>query len=164
MKFTGPDGLPVNPKEFADFVHAAEWIAMLAYPKLWSALRRIPPKEHILGLVEAYLRHANSDRYYHVITPPEVLPDPAIRGPAVARLRDLLLAWEPPHVTPEIRKAARVALEAEQAGPPEKPWDELVHDSESIPLEGTLIWPEGICDEDAFLASQTDAPPGPARG
>jgi hypothetical protein len=138
--------------QFAHIVNAGDWIGMLAAPKLWAALRRVPPKAFLLELVETYLVYAKSHHLYAHIPEDQPRPDLSLRGPAVERLLALLREWEPPTVTHEIRETARAIYFAEHGAPPKKPWDELENDFPDIPLESTLVWPEGPWDEEAFIA------------
>lgn len=151
------DGTPVtndSAAELARVVNAGSWIDMLAAPKLWAALRRIPPKSFLLELVETYLEYAKSDRHYAYIPEDQPRPDPSLRGPAVERLRDLLLDWQPPHITEKIRDAARAIYLTEYGAPPKESWDEAEHEVQEMPLEATLIWPEGKWDEEAFITGE----------
>lgn len=156
------DGTPITKDfatEFSHVVNAASWIDMLAAPKLWAALRRIPPKTFLLELVETYLEYARSRRHYAYIPEEQERPDLSLRGPAVQRLRDLLLGWEPPLITPEIQDAARAVYLTEYGAPPKESWDEAEHNFPDTPLEASLIWPAGPWDEEAFLAARVDNEP-----
>ena len=149
------DGTPITPEfstELVRAVNAGGWIGMLAAPKLWAALRRIPPKAFLLEQVDTYLAYAKSRRHYAYIPEGQPRPDLSERAPAVERLRDLLLDWEPAIVTPEIRDAARAIYFTEYGAESKISWDEQVEDGASLSLEATLIWPEGEWDEAAFLA------------
>ncbi len=153
------DGTPITPEfamELSRAVNAGGWIDMMAAPKHWVALRRIPPKAFLLEQVDTYLSYAKSGRHYAYIPEGQPRPDLSLRGPAVERLRDLLRDWEPPMITPDIREAARAIYFTEYGAVPKKSWDEEVHDLPDISLEATLIWPEGPWDEGAFIANQVD--------
>lgn len=151
------DGTPLTTEsttEMARSVNAAGWIAMLAAPKLWAALRRIPPKAFILECVDIYLAYAKSPRHYAYIPDGQRRPDLRLRAPAVEHLRKLLVDWQPPVVTTEIREAARAVYFTEYGAPPQPSWDEEEHNLPNMPLEATLIWPEGEWNEEAFLAGE----------
>lgn len=151
------DGTPLTSGFTADMarsVNAAGWIAMLAAPKLWAALRRIPPKSFILECVDIYREYAKSPRRYFHIPDGQPGPDLRLRAAAVEHLRHLLLEWEPPLVTPEIREAARAVHFAETGTTPEPSWDDQEHDMPGLSLEATLIWPEGQWNENAFVAER----------
>lgn len=153
------DGTPLTndfAPDFAQVVNASGWIGMLAAPKLWAALRRIPPKAFLLELVDTYLQYAKSRYHYAYIPEDRARPDLRLRGSAVERLRDLLLDWEPPVIAPEIRDAARAIYLTEYGAPPKESWDDAAHDLPGISLEATLVWPEGPWNELEFLASQTN--------
>lgn len=156
------DGTPIANDFAMDFtrvVNASGWIGMFAAPKLWTALRRIPPKVFLLELVETYLEYARSRYHYAYIPEDQERPDLSLRGPVVQRLRDLLLDWEPPLITPEIQDAARAVYLAEYGAPPKESWDEADHNFTDMPLEASLIWPEGPWDEEAFIAARVDNEP-----
>ncbi len=141
------------PWQYVDVLHADGWIYVLAAPRLWSALRRIPPKEHVLRLVDAFTQYAHSDHCYHSLPKGTPRPDPSRRGPAAKHLHDLLLQWEPPEVTREIQEAARAVLVEERVGLPDVPWDEREPYEDEVPVEAGLLWPEGFWNEEAFLAA-----------
>ena len=149
-----PDGTPITPetwKEFANVLNAESWFAMLASPRLWSMLRRIPPKAFLIELLDAYLVYAKSGRHYAHDQEGRRRPDLSLRSKSAEHLRELLIAWEPPTVTPEIREAARTVSAAEYGETRSENWDDPEHDPPT-PLEATLIWPEGEWDENAFVA------------
>lgn len=148
------DGTPLTADfgaEMARAMNAAGWIDMLGAPTLWAALRRIPPKSFVLECVDIYLEYAKSRRHYAYIPDGQPRPDVRLRAPAVEQLRKLLLDWEPPIVTPEIRDAARAVYFTEYGTQPS--WDEEQVPPD-MPLEATLIWPEGEWNEEAFLAGK----------
>ncbi len=122
-----PDGTPITPEvwnEFGTIIAILLWFAVLTSPRLWANLRRIPPKAFLLKIVNAYLVYAQSNRHY--AHSPQVRPyviDLTLRAAPVERLRDLLIDWEPPVVTPEIREAAMAVHIAERGEPLKKNWD-----------------------------------------
>jgi hypothetical protein len=159
-----PDGLPITAGELADYAHCVPWVAVLAAPRFYARLRRVPPKEHLLTLLDAFLPYAHSKRFLSEVPrgqPRQETPD---RGPCAERLRALIAQWEPPALTPEIRDAARALAVADACPPPTGGWDDYDGSDTPGPAEDGLMWPEGRWDEEAFLASQNDALPGPARG
>jgi len=153
------DEMPGGPEILegvANAFYATGWILMLSSPKLWGALRRIPPKAFLLERLDAWLAFA-SDRGLCLAEGEDRAAAIARRSVPFRRLRDLLVDWEPPVVTPEIREAASALHIAEFHRPPDTDWERV--DFEGIPLEAMLLWPEGEWDEEAFVASQVDNKP-----
>lgn len=153
-----PDGTPITPeigREIRDVLHAIGWIGVLASSRLWATLRRIPPKAFLLELIDAYLVYARSSRHYVNVPKGQPRPDLTLRSAPAERLRNLLFAWEPPLITTEIRDAALAVALAEFGEPPAENWDDAEHDV-PIPLEASLIWPEGAWDENAFVTARVD--------
>ncbi|MDI3291206.1 Uma2 family endonuclease [Polyangium sp. 15x6] len=150
------------PWQYADVINAGGWIYVLAAPRLWSVLRRIPPKEHVLRLVDAFAQYAYSDHCYHSIPHSASRPDPSRRGPAAARLRDLLVQWNPPEVTPAIQEAARAVLCEERIALADVPWEERGPYEDEVPVEAGLLWPEGSWNEQAFRDAG-GPPPAPGK-
>jgi hypothetical protein len=150
-------GIPLPPEVLegvANSLYATLWITMLSSPKLWETLRRIPPKAFLLDRIDAWLAFARKGgKYVHSLEGEERAAAIEERSLPFRRLLDLLLVWDPPVVTPEIREAARALHIAEFQRPPSDDWD-LSHEYPPIPLEATLPWPEGEWDEEAFLAGR----------
>lgn len=157
-----PDGTPITVEiaaEIKNVVYALGWIDMLSSPRLWATLRRIPPKTFLLELIDAYLVYARSGRYYVSVPEGQPRPDLTLRSAPAERLRNLLVDWEPPIVTPDIREAA-TALHLAEFGPPlADDWDDPKNDPTDIPIEGMLIWPEGEWDENAFVTARFNKKP-----
>lgn len=152
-----PDGTPITQEvwnEFRFVLHILMWFAVLASPRIWPALRRIPPKTFLLELVDAYLVYAGSGRHYAHSPEFQRRVDLTKRSAPVEHLRNLLVAWEPPIVTPEIREAARAVHIAEGGSPPADDWDDPQNDPIDVPIEAMLLWPEGEWNEEAFVAGQ----------
>lgn len=140
--YFGPDGEPV-PSDFATMVNCCGWLFIMAAPKLWEALPRIPPKAFLLKLMNSFVPYAHSKHYTRYIPEGETPVDTSQRGPAATRLRELLNQWEPPHVTNEIREAARLLLLADGYKEPPSGWDEYRPDPD-VPVEEMVIWPENV--------------------
>jgi hypothetical protein len=128
--------------EWLDFVGSTQalvWIEVLAIPRIFRGLGRIPPPEHLINMVDiflAYIRRGKPD------TEPTFHPVPyERREPSALRLRALLEAWTPPELSQEITEAARELLYAEGLNPPEG-WDQLP-DPEP-PIAQKLWWPEDV--------------------
>jgi hypothetical protein len=146
------------PSNFADIAQCCGWLALLAAPRLWNALPRIPPKEHLLFLIDAFLPYAHSDRYYSEVPPGKQRADISQRGPAAERLRQLLLRWEPPALTQEIREAARAVILADGGAEPVGGWDNYEPDPH-IAVEETILWPEGTWED--YQRAAAIIPPNP---
>ncbi|MBK9264629.1 MAG: hypothetical protein IPM54_33195 [Polyangiaceae bacterium] len=153
-----PDATPITPETWYEFWCVAAihgWFMVLTSPRLWARLRRIPPKAFLLKIVDVYLVYAKSSRRYS--HNPQIRPpvDLALRAASVERLRSLLVDWEPPVVTPEIREAAMAAHLTEMGEPLAENWDGPEFEPKDAPLEAMLPWPEGgEWDEEAFLAGR----------
>lgn len=152
-----PDGTPITPETWNEFWSVASihgWFMVLTSPRLWARLRRIPSKAFLLKIVDVYLVYAKSSRRYS--HNPQIRPpvDLALRAASADRLRNLLVDWEPPVVTPEIREAAMAAHRAEVNEPLKENWDGPEFEPEDAPLEAMLPWPEGEWNEEAFLAGR----------
>jgi hypothetical protein len=142
--------------ELVDMIHFETWLGVLASPRIYAILRRIPSKEHLLNLLDAYMPYAHSKRLYTLVPHGKPRPDISQRGPLADRFREILLRWEPPEVTQELREAARALFEAGGSDPPEPGWDELEWNGPPS-LEESLIWPEGRWDE-ATMAPDEEEP------
>jgi len=153
-----PDGTLITgevAQEIKDVIYAMGWIEVLASSRRWATLRRIPPKAFLLELIDGYLVYARKGRYYLRVPRFEPRPDLTLRVGLAERLRSLLFAWEPPVMTDEIRDAALAVALAEFGEPPAENCIDVEHDV-SIPLEASLIWPEGEWDENAFVTARAD--------
>jgi hypothetical protein len=127
--------------DFDTIVNCCGWLSMMAAPKLWAALPRIPPKTFLLKLMDSFVPYAYSNRYTQYIPDGETRMDTSQRGPAATRLRELLEQWEPPQMTPEILEAARLLLLADGGKEPPCGWDEYEAEPD-CPVEEMIIWPE----------------------
>lgn len=127
--------------DFATIVNFSGWLAMMAAPKLWDALPRIPPKTFLLKLLDGYLPYATSNRFLHNGSEDERPVDTTQRGPLAMQLRGLLEQWEPPQMTSEIRETARLLRLADGGDEPPCGWDEYEPDPD-VPVEDTVLWPE----------------------
>lgn len=151
------DGTPLSPElaqGIADAMSATLWIEILSVPKLWSALRRIPPKVFLIERIDAWLAFVQKNgSYLYGLEGDERVAAIEERSLPFLRLRNLLFDWDLSNVTPEIREAARALHIAEFQRPPPDDRD-LSKADPPIPLEATLVWPEGEWDEEAFLAGR----------
>lgn len=150
------DGVPLSPdilQGVADSFYATGWVNMLSSPELWGALRRIPPKAFLIERVDAWLAFARrGGQYVAFLEGDERAAAIEERSAPFLCLRKLLIDWEPPVVTPEIREAARALHISEFRRAADEDWGrpELT----GMPIEATLVWPEGEWNEEAFLAGK----------
>jgi hypothetical protein len=135
-----PDGTsPLS--DMANAIHAKQWLICLAAPRVFSRMQRMPPREHLLRMVDLFLAYVRRGG------PRPVDPDsPPVpyeqREPRVLELRALLETWSPPGLPMEIREAARAVLHADGEGEPPDGWDEV--DDPTWRPEEQLLWPEGV--------------------
>ncbi|XXY16507.1 hypothetical protein WME88_50555 [Sorangium sp. So ce216] len=140
-----------NPR-VQEVLHAmqyADWLRVLASPRIYQAMARKPTREYLLTLHDRYLPYARSK---HALRKQQGYAcfnvDEERREALADRLRTLLETWTPPELTPEIVETARQLLKAEgDTGSPEA-WDaaswESPADDPGAPPEDYLLWPEGI--------------------
>ena len=132
------NGRPVLNDE-ADVVNTVTWLQVLAIPRIFCSMNRMPPREHILHLVDIYIEYVRHDGRYMGA---DFEPVPyETREPLALKLRELLSSWIPPELPTEITEAARALLYAEGLNPAGG-WDTL-SDPEFLPEEH-LLWPEGV--------------------
>jgi hypothetical protein len=152
------EGIPLPPEILqgvADSFYATGWVNMLSSAELWGTLRRLPPKAFLIERVDAWLAFARrGGQYVASLEEDERAAAIEQRSAPFQRLRDLLIDWEPPVVTPEIREAARLLHISEFSRPPDEDWGRP--DLTGVPIEATLVWPEGEWNEEAFVAGKTD--------
>ncbi len=118
------DEIPLAPEILegvANSFYATGWINVLSSPELWGVLRRVPPKAFLVERVDAWLAFASKGgQYVYLVEGDERAAALKQRSAPFQRLRDLLIDWEPPVVTAEIREAARALHIAEFRRPPTK--------------------------------------------
>lgn len=132
-------------------VQALQWIIILAVPRLFGVLTRMPPREHLLSLLDTFVSYVRHDGRY---SRAEFEPVPYERRESLAlSLRALVEGWTPPALPMDITNAARALLFAEgRKGPPEG-WDTLP----DVLDEEELLWPEGV---PALLKKSERSTPG----
>ena len=134
-----PNGSSVL-SDFVESFHAIQWLQTLAAPKVFGGMNRMPPREHLLRMVDTYLAYVR--RGERNVDPDFVLVPYEQREPAALRLRALVETWSPPGLPVEIMEAARAVLYADgMKGPPDG-WDN-VYDA-SLRPEEYLLWPEDV--------------------
>ncbi|HZF52157.1 MAG TPA: hypothetical protein VE093_26065 [Polyangiaceae bacterium] len=133
------NGRPVLD-DFCDIVNCVMWLQILAVPRIFCCMTRMPPREHLVRLIDIFLAYVSHDGRYAT---PDFEPVPyETREPLALKLRELLEAWTPPELPAEITEAARALLYAEGMSPPPGGWDSAP-DPDRRPEE-YLLWPEGV--------------------
>jgi len=130
---------------FANVFNFRSWICVLASPRAFQRLQRVPPREHVLAMIDAYLPYAKTPRLWIWSSSPHGLRhDAPQREAAALALRADVERWTPPTLSPEIIAAARVLAWADAILEPEEGWDEAIYsdDDDETPLDENLIWPE----------------------
>lgn len=132
-----------------------EWLIVLASPHILQAMRRMPPRDHLLRMLDAYLPYAKgTDRLVHHQL--EFRHDPEERGAAALALRAAIERWEGPEISREITLAARELLHADGEGPhSDEDWD--AHTSQTPP-DDHLLWPEQLPLEGSGHSQQAESP------
>ena len=138
FKSASNNGRPVLD-DFTDVANCIMWIEILAVPRIFRGMTRMPPREHLLRLIDIYIAYVRHDGRY---AGGDFEPVPyETREPLALKLRELLEAWTPPELPAEITETARALLYAEGMSPPGG-WDN-VPDPDMRPEE-FLLWPEGV--------------------
>lgn len=133
------NGRPVLD-DFADVANSVMWLQVLAVPRIFRSMTRMPPREHIERLVAIYLEYVRHDGRY---VGAEFEPVPYETREALAlKLRELLSSWSPPELPTEITETARALLYAEGMNPPAGGWDNAPNPD--MRPEEYLLWPEGV--------------------
>jgi hypothetical protein len=134
-----PDGSS-ELSDFTDTANSVQWLQILAAPRLFRGMARMPPREHLLRMVEIFLAYARrGDRYAQK----EFEPVPyEQREPLALKLRELLATWTPPELPEEITETARALLHADGMTGGADGWDNLP--DPEMPPEEYLLWPEGV--------------------
>ncbi len=104
------NGHPVRD-DWNTIVHTVHWLRVLATPRFFHGLGRVPSREHLLGLLDIFLAYLRHDGRY---VSAEFEPVPyEQREPLARKLRALIEAWTPPGLPQEIVETARALLHAE---------------------------------------------------
>jgi hypothetical protein len=137
------DNLPVTGDP-VDVYHFYEWLWAMAAPQVWRSMRRIPPREHLLEVIDDALPYARSNALYFSWPDDEPRPDLTQRGPLAEKLRALIERWDPPDLTDEIIATARALSDIGQSPhQPPRDWDKVEPDPANPPDE-VFLWPEGV--------------------
>ncbi|WP_437587335.1 hypothetical protein [Sorangium sp. So ce1000] len=134
-----PDGTS-RLSNMVNSIHAVQWLLCLAAPRVFLRMKRMPPREHLLRMVDFYLAYVRRGERNLV---PEMEPVPYEQRETLAlQLRALLETWSPPGLPAEISEAARAVLHADGQREPPGGWDEA--DEPTWRPEEELLWPEGV--------------------
>lgn len=121
----------------AEVTGAMGWLQVLAAPRLFARLERLPPMSFLLRQIDVFLAYARTGA---CDTEPTFEPVPlGERVERTSRLRALLEGWTSRDLPTEITDAARAVLHAEGLLPPGG-WD-CLPDPEQ-PIHELLVWPD----------------------
>lgn len=124
-----------------DHVCAGNWLFVLAAPHLFRSMSRVPPREHLLKMVDIFVERAKRGDHEEV---PDFEPVPyEQREPLARKLRALIEVWTPPDLSAEIIETARALLHADGKNAPGGGWDAATIDGADS-CEEILLWPEGV--------------------
>jgi hypothetical protein len=133
------NGRPVLD-DFVDVVNCINWLQILAVPRIFRGMTRMPPREHLVRQIDIFIAYVRHDGRY---ASPEFEPVPyETREPLALKLRELLEGWTPPELPAEITEAARALLHAEGMSPTPGGWDNAP--DPFMRPEEYLLWPEGV--------------------
>jgi hypothetical protein len=141
MKVWDRDGNPVG-EDLADVLYFGQWLGFLSSPRILQAMRRMPTREHLLRMLDAFLPYARSTRRWHYRAD-NWRPDPQDREARALELRAVIERWNSPEISQEITRAARALLRADGLERSDQRWDTYEEKFE-FPPEDYLLWPEGI--------------------
>ncbi|WP_437640386.1 hypothetical protein [Sorangium sp. So ce854] len=142
LTFTGPDGRE-DIEDSTDVLNMTYWLSAFAAPRIYRTFSRVPPREHILRLLDVYISYVKKDAHY---AEPQFQPVHYERRlPLAIRLRELFASWAPPELPQEVVEISRALMEHEGIKPPACGWDAYEDPEEGgIKLEDALLWPEGV--------------------
>jgi len=121
----------------AEVAGAIGWLQVLAVPRLFARLERLPPRSFLVRQIDVFLAYARTGA---CDTEPTFEPVPlGERVERTLRLRALLEGWTSHDLPGEITEAARAVLYAEGLLPPEG-WDGLPDPEQ--PVHELLVWPD----------------------
>lgn len=126
--------------DMANTIHAKQWLICLAAPRVFLRMNRMPPREHLLRMVDIFLAYVR--RGGRTVDPDSPAVPHEQREPLAQKLRALLETWSPPGLPAEISEAARAVLHADGQREPPGGWDEA--DDLTWRPEEELLWPEGV--------------------
>ncbi|WP_437946274.1 hypothetical protein WME98_36340 [Sorangium sp. So ce296] len=142
LTFTSGDGRE-DIEDETDVINVTYWLSAFAAPRIYQTFSRVPPREHILRLLDVYLSYVKKGAHYAA---PQFRPVHYERRlPLATRLRELFEQWTQPELPQEIVDISRALIEHEGIKAPACGWD-AYEDPEAggIKLEDSLLWPEGV--------------------
>lgn len=145
-----------------DIFYFEEWLVVLSSPRILQVMQRVPPREHLLRMLDAYLPYARSTGQF-TYRSREWQLDPQKRGARALELRAAIERWSEPTISREITQAARALLREDGYDVSDEVWDG--HEIESPPND-YLLWPEGVplALQAAARASRPEDSPEPKDG
>jgi hypothetical protein len=140
MVATNQDGNPTG-SSIADVFYFQEWMAVLSSPRILKAMRRMPTKEHLLRMLDAFLPYTRTTRQR--AGSEHLRFDPKKREARALELRAAIERWDSPEISREIIQAARALSREDGDDCSDEEWD--AHEVElEFPPEDYLLWPEGV--------------------
>ncbi|XXX81382.1 hypothetical protein WMF30_21725 [Sorangium sp. So ce134] len=142
LTFTSGDGRE-EIEDTTDVINIIYWLSAFAAPRVYRTFSRVPPREHILRLLDVYTTYVT--RGAHHMAPQFQPVHYERRLPLAVRLRELFESWAPPELPQEVIEISRALMEHEGIKPPACGWDAYEDPEEGgIKLEDALLWPEGV--------------------
>ncbi|KYF76799.1 hypothetical protein BE11_22305 [Sorangium cellulosum] len=130
-------------EDTADIINVIYWLSAFAAPRVYRTFSRVPPREHILRLLDVYAAYVTKGAHY---MGPQFQPVHYERRlPLATRLRELFETWTQPELPQEVIEISRALMEYEGIKPPACGWDAYEDPEEGgIKFEDALLWPEGV--------------------
>jgi hypothetical protein len=133
----------MTEEEFITTYYFEDWLVVLASPRILQVMQRVPPREHLLRMLDLFLPYARSkSRYMSRLG--YWKPDPAKREACALELRAAIERWSSKAISSEITQAARAFLREDGEDVSDEAWD--TNEVESPP-DKYLLWPESIPPE-----------------
>ncbi|WP_437929797.1 hypothetical protein WMF37_11265 [Sorangium sp. So ce291] len=142
LTFTSGDGGEVV-ENTADVINVTYWLWAFASPRVYSRFSRVPPREHVLRLLDIYIAYVKKGAR---VAAPQFQPVHYERRLALAiRLRELFERWTGPELAEEMMTISRALIEHEGIKAPACGWDAYEDpEADGIKFEDSLLWPEGV--------------------
>lgn len=142
LTFTSGDGRE-DIEDTVDAINATYWLWAFAAPRVYRTFSRVPPREHILRMLDIYISYVKKGGHH---TAPQFRPVHYERRlPLAIRLRELFEHWTQPDLAQEMVDISRALIEHEGIKPPACGWDAYEDPEEDgIKYEDSLLWPEGV--------------------
>ncbi|AUX30409.1 MULTISPECIES: hypothetical protein [Sorangium] len=142
LTFTSGEGREVV-ENTTDVINVTYWLWAFASPRVYSRFSRVPPRDHVLRLLDIYISYV--EKGGRVATPQFQPVHYERRLPLAMRLRELLEQWTQPELPQEIVDISRALIENEGIKAPACGWDAYEDpEARGIKYEDSLLWPEGV--------------------